>query len=65
MLVLIRGLAIANPSGVTFGGVSSSFSAISETEIVATVPPLALTGPIRVTTPDGTATSSIPFTVSP
>ncbi len=65
LLVTIRGIVLANTSSVTFGDVSGSFAATSDTQIVATVPPQALTGPIRVTASEGTATSSGSFIVAP
>ncbi len=65
VLVTIRGIALTNPSSVTFGGVNATFNAISDTAIVATVPADALTGTIRVVTLTGPATSSNSFIVAP
>jgi hypothetical protein len=50
---------------VTFNGASASFSVSSATAIQATVPTGATTGPLRVTTPGGTAPSATSFTVIP
>jgi hypothetical protein len=51
---------------VTFGGVSAtSLQVISDTQVDALVPTGAVTGPIAVTTPGGTATSTEHFTVTP
>jgi IPT/TIG domain len=50
-------------SSVRFNGLSSTFMVNSATQIIATVPTGATTGPISVTTPGGTATSSTDFTV--
>ena len=51
---------------VQFNGVSSSqFGAVSDTELVATVPSGAATGPISVLNPAGTAVSSTNFAVGP
>ena len=50
---------------VTFNGVAATvFSVNNEIEITATVPSGATTGPIAVTTPDGTFTSATSFTVT-
>lgn len=50
-------------SSVRFNGLSSTFTVNSATQITATVPAGATTGPISVTTPGGTATSASNFTV--
>jgi hypothetical protein len=47
---------------VRFNGVPAAFILNSNTEIVASVPPGASTGPISIITPSGTATSSTNFT---
>jgi hypothetical protein len=51
-------------TGVTFNNVTATFVVNSATQITATVPTTATTGPIKVTTPGGTATSTTSFTVS-
>jgi hypothetical protein len=51
-------------TSVTFNNVTATFVVNSATQITATVPSTATTGPIKVTTPGGTATSSTNFTVS-
>src|SRR4030095_12688589 len=48
----------------TFNNVAATFVVNSATQITATVPSTATTGPIKVTTPGGTATSPTNFTVS-
>src|SRR5919109_5451006 len=63
--VLITGTGFTGVSSVTFNNVSAAFVFNSDTQITATVPTTATTGPIRVTTPGGTATSSTNFTVQP
>ena len=63
--VTITGTNLTGTTAVTFGGIGGgTFTVDSPTQITATVPTLALTGPISVTTPGGTATSSTSFTVS-
>jgi hypothetical protein len=50
---------------VTFGGgVSATFTVVSDTTVTATVPAGARNGAITVTTPNGSATSSQNFRVS-
>lgn len=50
---------------VQFNGVQAPIDSISDTQILTRVPAGATTGPITVTTPNGTATSAQSFTVSP
>src|ERR671925_269790 len=61
--VLITGTGFTGVSSVTFNNVSAAFVFNSDTQITATVPTTATTGPIRVTTPGGTATSAANFVV--
>jgi hypothetical protein len=51
-------------TAVTFNGVAASFSVSTSTQITATVPPTATTGPIRVTTIGGTGASAASFVVT-
>ena len=52
-------------TSVTFNGVTATTKTVdSATQITATVPSTATTGPIKITTPGGTATSATSFTVS-
>ena len=61
----ILGTSFFNVTNVSFNGIkAASFTAVSSTEIRATVPPSATTGPIRVSTPDGTAVSAANFLVT-
>src|SRR5512132_3562984 len=53
-----------NVTGVSFNGTSATFTIDNAQKITATVPSGATTGPIAVTSPDGTATSSPTFTVT-
>lgn len=48
---------------VSFNGVSATVSAASATQLIVTVPAGATTGPIAVTTPSGSATSTTSFEV--
>ncbi len=50
-------------SNVSFNGVSAQITSQTQTSVVATVPVGASTGPISVTTPRGTRTTSNNFTV--
>jgi len=62
-VVSIAGKAFTGASKVTFNGVSAQFYISSDTAIRASVPRGVTTGPIAVTTPDGTAVSATNFTV--
>jgi len=55
--------ATASQNSVTFNGVAANVLGSSTTLIVCSVPGSATTGPISVTSPTGTATSSASFTV--
>jgi hypothetical protein len=61
--VTITGTNLQGATAVAFNGVAASYTQNSSTQITATVPTGATTGPIRVTTPVGTATSKTSFTV--
>ncbi len=62
--VTISGTNFSGATAVTFNGVSAAFTVNSATSIQATVPAGATTGPLSVTTPGGTATSTNNFTVT-
>ena len=62
--VAISGTSFNGATAVTFNGVSASFAVTSDSAVQATVPAGATTGPISVTTPQGTATSGTSFTVT-
>ena len=62
--VTISGTNFTGATTVTFNGVSANFTVTSATTIQATVPTGATTGPLSVTTPGGTATSTNNFTVT-
>ena len=61
--VTIAGTNLTGTTWVRFGGVAASFAVDLPTQITATVPAGATTGPITVTTPGGTATSATSFVV--
>jgi hypothetical protein len=62
--VTISGFGFADATAVTFNGVSATFVVNSDNSMTAVVPAGATSGPIHVTTPGGTATSSSAFTVT-
>lgn len=63
-LVTINGNYLSGATAVRFNNMNAAFTVVSATKITTTVPSGALTGPISVTTPDGTA-STATFTVAP
>ena len=65
-VVTIDGTGLTQTTKVTFGGVKAiTFTVNSDSKVSATVPSLAITGKVVITTPGGTATSSGTFTVTP
>jgi uncharacterized repeat protein (TIGR03803 family) len=63
--VTITGVSLLQTTQVTFGGVAATkFTVNSDTQVTATVPTGAITGPIGITTPGGGATSTGTFTVT-
>ncbi|MCT7313304.1 IPT/TIG domain-containing protein [Ralstonia sp. CHL-2022] len=56
--------ATANQDTVQFNGATAVVSSASANQLVVQVPTGASTGPITVTSPNGSATSSTPFTVT-
>ena len=64
--LVLTGRYLAGVSTVSFGGVSTSkFTIDSSQQITVTVPPGAKAGPISVTNPLGTATTTFSFTPQP
>jgi hypothetical protein len=61
----LQGAGFTGATSVTFNGTNASYTVNSDSEIHATVPAGATTGPISITAPGGTATSSASFTVIP
>src|SRR6478609_3853856 len=55
--------ATAGQNSVSFNGVSATIVSATSTQIVATVPATATTGPIMVTAPGGSISTSTAFTV--
>ncbi len=62
--VTLTGTGFGGVTAVAFGGVTAAFTADSATQITATVPAGAATGPIAVMSPGGSAASAAPFTVT-
>ena len=62
--IIITGNNFSGANAVKFNGTSATFTVDSATQITAVVPAGATTGPISVTTPNGTATSASNFTPS-
>jgi hypothetical protein len=64
-LVTLLGAHFTGASSVTFNGTAaSSYSVVSDSQLTATVPTGATTGPLSVTTGGGVATTSSVYTVS-
>jgi hypothetical protein len=61
--VVVTGTDFTGATDVTFDGVAATFTVDSNTQITTTVPVGATTGPIAVTTIDGTGTSASNFVV--
>ena len=61
--VVITGSGFTGATAARFNGVASSYSVDSDLQVTATCPTGATTGKIQVTTPNGTGTSALDFTV--
>lgn len=62
--VVITGLNFTGASHVTFSdGRQANFQVQSDTEVWATVPPGAISGPVSVETPAGISRSQVPFRI--
>lgn len=62
---IISGTNLTGTTAVSFNGTSAQFTAVTKTELIATVPAGATTGFITVTTPSGTLKSNVTFEVIP
>jgi uncharacterized repeat protein (TIGR03803 family) len=62
--VILLGNNLTGTTSVTFNGMPTTFTVVSDTEITATVPEGATTGKVMVTTPTRTLTSNVNFHVS-
>jgi len=62
--VTVTGTGFTGATAVTFNGVAAAYTVESDTQITTTVPAGTTTGPVRVTTPGGTATSAADFVVT-
>ena len=63
--IVIIGLNLTGATIVRFNGVPATFVPVSATKLRATVPNGAKSGSVKVTTPGGVLTSTVPFTVTP
>jgi uncharacterized repeat protein (TIGR03803 family) len=63
--VKILGTDLTGATSMTFNGTAATFTVKSKSEITTTVPTGATTGKVRVTFPDGTRLSDVPFRVTP
>ena len=64
-LVTISGVGLSQTTAVSIAGVNAtSFTVDSDTQVTATVPTNATTGPIAIVTPSSTMASATSFTVS-
>jgi hypothetical protein len=62
-VVTITGTGLSGVSAVQFNGTPASFTVLSSTSIQAVVPPAATSGPITVTSPQGSASTAQAFAV--
>jgi uncharacterized repeat protein (TIGR03803 family) len=62
--IIVLGNNLTSTTSVSFNGALAKFKVVSSTEITATVPSNSTSGPVKVTTPDFTLLSKVPFRVS-
>jgi uncharacterized repeat protein (TIGR03803 family) len=63
--VTILGTNLTGATSVALNGTAATFTVVSSTEIMTTVPTGATTGPVQVVTPSAMLTSNVPFHVIP
>jgi len=63
--VVILGTDLTGTTGVSFNGTAATFKIASATSIVTSVPEGGTSGTVTVTTPTGTLTSNVAFTILP
>lgn len=63
--VQLNGANFLGATNVLFNGIAAAFNTSADSQINATVPAAATTGPIIVRTPGGSVTSSVPFYLPP
>jgi uncharacterized repeat protein (TIGR03803 family) len=61
--VTILGTNLTGSSAVSFNGTAAAFTVVSDTEITTSVPAGSTTGTVTVTTPGGTLSSNVVFTI--
>ncbi|MGA3171626.1 MAG: immunoglobulin domain-containing protein [Chthoniobacteraceae bacterium] len=64
-VVTVTGSNFLGTTAVTLGGTAAGFNVLSDTETTLTVPAAAMSGPITMTSPEGTGTSGSDYTVIP
>ncbi len=64
-VVTVTGKTFTGTKTVAFGGASGTFKVLSNTQLTATVPTGAVSGPITITNAGGTTASTDTFTVLP
>jgi hypothetical protein len=62
-LVKIIGAGLSSLGGVEFGGADATFRVVADNHVKAEVPETATTGPIRVWSATGDASTDVPFVV--
>jgi hypothetical protein len=62
--VTVTGTGFTGTTSVTFHAVTAAYAVVSDTQVTTTVPVGTTTGPVRVTTPGGTAMSATLFVVT-